>query len=182
MSNVLIEIDALEAVEYVKSRIDGISDSRARMAVRTAINNAAKEIKKLDEKTAKQVYTDKSELKALKFQRATTANLTAILRDSGSAVSMEKFSIYRGKRVGVTAVINRNRGRKNIGKFGNKAFFNGGKVRVRKTNKRFPLETMHSLSSPSAHGSPDVWGKIEGTARQKLYENLEKEISRLLGS
>ena len=180
-----IERDAEAAVAYVKERLGAISDSRARMAVRTAINRTAREVKKTDERAAKRTFTDKGDLNALTVEKATTANLEAVLRDRGGSVSLHHFKVRHGVTV-VSALINKNRGYKQITKYGNKVFINDafvpGVVFVRKTKNRLPIEGVKSLSSPSAHGAPDVWEKeTRGRGEQVFAQYLETEILKLMG-
>lgn len=203
-NNISIVINTDEAVAYAKQAL-GRMEKRAPQAVRTALNNAAKEIKKADETTAKRTYTDSGDLNSLEMDKASVGNLEVKLKDRGKSVPMTHFHPRIGIR-GVTATINRNNGSKLVrGKSGNKGFFPGrirgkryGRYRkqsvtagylnnagativARKGSKRNPLEKVHSLSSPSAHGSPDVWGKVQPDAESLLYEHLEKEIERILG-
>lgn len=174
-----------EELEYIRKRL-GDLQKKAPMVLRTAINKTAKEAKKQDERLTKRMYTAKGDIHALKFEKASTGNLTAILRDKGSNISISHFSHYAGKR-GISAIINTTHGRRQIGKYGNKAFFTGGllnggsTILVRKTAARLPLEKMASISSPVMHGNDQTWGTMENEVRQKLHENVEKEIERILG-
>ena len=205
MSNINIVINTDEAVEYAKQRL-GEMQAKAPQAVRTALNKASKEIKKSDEKTAKSTYTDSGDLNALEMDKASVGNLEVKLKDKGKAVPMTHFKPRIGVR-GVTATINKNRGSiKVVNKYGNKGFFpgrikgkkygryskkkvtagflkNGGATIVgRKSASRIPIEKIYSLSSPSAHGSPDVWNKVQPEGENFLYEHIEKEIERILGA
>lgn len=203
--NIDIVVDTDEAVSYARQRL-GDLQKKAPMAVRTALNKAAKEIKKKDEQTAKKVYTDSGDLNNLKMEKASVGNLEVILRDSGKAVSITHFKPRIGSR-GVTATINRENGSKLIvHKSGNKGFFpgrinnarfgqryrkknvtagylNGGGATVvgRTSSSRLPIEKINSLSSPSAHGSESVWGKVEPDGSALLQKHLENEIERILG-
>lgn len=184
MAEIVIEIDAEEAVAYVKEKLGAISDSRARMAVRTAINHTAQKLKKTDERNAKKTFTDKSDLNELEFQKATTANLQAILKDRGSAVPLEHFTVRNGKTV-VSALINRNHGYKKMIFNGNKAFINEkfvpDVVFVRTGAARLPIKKIYSLSSPSAHGAPDVFGEdVQAQGLELFMQYLEAEISKIM--
>lgn len=172
---ILIEVD--EALEYTRKCL-GDLQKKAPMAVRTAINKTAREAKKQDERITKQTYTAKSDIHALQFTKATTGNLTAILKDKGANISMSHFTHYAGKR-GISAIINTKHGRKTVGKYGNKAFF-WNTIFVREGKSRLPIEKMASISSPVMHGNDGTWGTIEDDVRTKLYENLNKEIERIL--
>lgn len=172
---ILIEID--EAVEYARKYLGDLS-KKAPIAVRTAINKTAREAKKQDERITKQTYTAKGDIHALQFTKATTGNLTAILKDNGANISLSHFSYYE-KKNGISAIINTKHGRKSIGKYGNKAFF-WNTIFVRESKDRLPIEKMSSISSPVMHGNDETWGTIEGDVRAKLYENLDKEIERIL--
>lgn len=181
--NIVIEIDTDEALAYAREKLGNIKESRIRMAVRTAINHTARDAKKADEKAAKSIYTDKGDLHEFDFKRASVGDLMAELKDRGSAVPMDHFRVRAGKTI-TSALINKNRGYKGLYKYGNKAFVNPGpSVRVRKTKARYPLETMHSLSSPSAHGSPDTQeaSGLEEIGTARFYEYLDEEISKILG-
>lgn len=207
MVELLVEVDDLE--KYAISRLRGF-DKAVPKLVKKAINKTAKEIKKLDERKAKQVYTAKSEINNLEFTRATTGNLQAVLHDKGNNIGIAKYLHNRGSRIGVSAIINRLHGRKRITKYGNKAFtaemesgHNGVFVRVpgtimqysktryrRKgtlgktnyTNKHIEMiEEIKSISSPVIHGNDNVWAALEPKARDLLYENLDKEIEIFLG-
>lgn len=172
---ILIEVD--EALSYARKHL-GDMQKKAPLAVRNAINKTAREAKKQDERVTKQTYTAKGDINALQFTKATTGNLTAILKDKGANISMSHFTHYAGKR-GVSAIINTKHGRKTIGKHGNKAFI-WNTIFVREGKSRLPIEKMVSISSPVMHGNDGTWGTIEDDVRTKLYENLNKEIERIL--
>lgn len=201
--NIDIVVNTDEALEYARRKLGGL-EKRAPQAVRTALNNAAKEIKKADEKTAKSTYTDTRDLNKLTMDKASARNLEVILRDSGEAVSMTHFKPYIG-RSGVMVTINKNNGPKLLHhKSGKTAFFpgliksrkrgryvkknvtkgylrNGGAtIMGRLGNSRLPIEKINSLSSPSAHGSPGVWNKVEPDGEALLYKHLDKELERIL--
>lgn len=112
-----------------------------RQAVRTALNKTAREAKKQDERITKQTYTAKGDIHSLQFKKATTANLQAILKDKGSNISMSHFRTYVGKKR-ISAVINTKHGRRNLGKYGNKAFF-WNTIFVREGQSRLPIEKWH---------------------------------------
>lgn len=175
--NVIVTVEVDEMLEYARERLGSLS-RKAPMAVRTAINKTAKEAKKQDERVTKQTYTAKGDIHTLQFTAATTGNLTAVLKDRGANISMTHFSHYAGKR-GVSAIINTKHGRKRIGKYGNKAFFYNT-IFVREGKSRLPIEKMASISSPVMHGNDGTWGTIEDDVREKLYNNLSKEIERIL--
>lgn len=179
MTVIAINIVLADELEYVKNRL-GDMKKKAPMVIRSAINKTAKEAKTKDERITKKTYTAKSDIHDLQFTKATTANLQAILRDRGANVSMTHFSHYSGKRVGVSAIINKSHGRRRLGKYGNKAF-SYNTIFVRKSSKRLPIEKMASISSPVMHGNEQTWGTIEDDIRQKLHENIEKELERILG-
>ena len=184
-----IFIDTAEAEEYVRRKLGDIKGSKVRMAIRNAINKTAKEIKKQDERAAKRTFTDKNDLNDFDFKKATTANLEALLKDHGGSVALTHFKWRDGKTV-ISALINRNRGYKKMIFNGNKAFYNaalnhgGTTIVVRAGAERYPLKKVKSLSSPSAHGAPDVieQGNIQQIGETKFYQNLEKEIERILGT
>lgn len=204
--NINIVVNTDEALSYARERL-GELQTRAPQAVRTALNNAAKEIKKVDEKTAKSTYTDTGDLNNLTMDKASAGNLTVVLRDRGGAVGITHFKPRIGVR-GVTATINKNKGsRLIVHKSGNKGFFpgqingrrhgqryrkknvtagylrNGGATVVGRVRAfRLPIEKINSLSSPSAHGSPDVWNKVKPEGEALLYKHLDKEIERILGT
>ncbi len=196
-----IQIDIGEAEEYVKKQLANYKDHIITKAMRTAINNTAKAVKKLDERIAKRKYTAKKEINALKFRKATASSLEAILSDRGANISLSKFNVYYGKKA-VSAVINRDNGRKRITKYGMAAFGTEMKsghsmvgVRVPgvymqySKTRRVPPKNMHtekieeikSISSPVMHGNNKVWLALKPESRKLLYENLDKEIERILG-
>lgn len=180
--NVFIDIDS--ELEYAMKRL-GDLQKKAPMVIRTAINKTAKEAKKTDERITKKTYTAKGDIHSLQFQKATTANLQAILKDRGANISMTHFSHYIGKNK-VSAIINTNNGRKTLGKYSHPAFYNslsngGSGIAIRLGKNRTPIEKMASISSPVMHGNDGTWGTIEPGIRQKLHENVEKEIERILG-
>lgn len=186
MVEILIELD--DELEYVRQRL-GNMQKRAPMVIRTAINKTAKEAKKQDERLTKQTYTAKGDIHALKMESATVGNLTAILRDSGANISMTHFNHYAGKSR-VSAIINTKHGRRTLGKYENPAFSGkigrgsntGSGIAVRLGKSRLPIEKMASISSPVMHGNDGTWGTIEPEIKQKLHENVEKELERILGA
>lgn len=195
---VLIDID--KELEYARKRL-GDLQKKAPMVVRTAINKTAKEAKTKDERITKQTYTAKGDIHSLQFKKATTANLQAILKDKGANISMSHFNHYAGKTK-LSAIINKNNGRKTIRKYERPAFLaftsEGGEfVAVRKPDEYMKdttgrlsenkskhtefIEKMASISSPVMHGNDGTWGTIEPEIHQKLHEYVEKEIERILG-
>lgn len=200
MSVIEIYTSADDSMNEIRRRL-GNMQKKAPLALRSALNKTAKEAKKQDERLTKRTYTAKSDIHSLQFEKATTGNLTAILRDKGANISIAHFTHYAGKR-GVSAIINTTHGRKKISKYGNPAWFNvlekGGNgiaVRIpgvqaqkgrRKTMKLSKhseaVEKLYSISSPVMHGNDQTWGTIEDATHQKLHENTAKEIERILGT
>lgn len=184
--DIYVDLEA-EGYQYVFATLGKLS-KQARIAVRRAVNETAKDAKKQDDRLTKRTYTAKGDIHALKMTRASVGNLTAILRDSGSNISMTHFNHYAGKGR-VSAVINRTHGRRTLGKYGNPAFFGkighgkntGTGIAVRLGKSRTPIEKMASISSPVMHGNDGTWGTIEPEVRQMLHENVEKELERILG-
>lgn len=175
--DILIDVD--EALNYAREKL-GSLQKKAPMAVRTAINNTARDAKKLDEQVTKQTYTSKNDINSLQLKKATTANLQAVLKDKGANISMTHFNTYIGKNR-ISAIINTKNGRHTLGKYGNKAFFYNT-IFVREGNSRLPIEKMASISSPVMHGNDGTWGTVEPDVLAKLYTNLDKEIERILGT
>lgn len=171
-----VELD--DELKYVRERLGDLY-KKAPMVIRSAINKTAKEAKQKDERITKRMYTAKSDINSLQFTKATTANLQAILKDKGANISMTHFNNYNGKR-GISAIINTSHGRKKLGKYGNPAFYYNT-IFARTTKSRLPIEKMASISSPVMHGNNQTWGTIEAETLQKLHENIEKELERILG-
>ena len=180
--------DIGNAVEYARKRL-GDLQKKAPLVVRNALNKTAKEAKTKDERITKQTYTAKSDIHSLEFKKATTGNLQAVLKDKGANISMTHFKHYAGKRT-VSVIINTKNGRKRLGKppivknnreHPRLAFYYNT-IFVRSGISRLPIEKMASISSPVMHGNDQTWGTIEDETLQKLYENIEKEIERILGS
>lgn len=180
MSVIEIYTSADDSMNEIRRRL-GNMQKKAPLALRSALNKTAKEAKKQDERLTKKTYTAKGDIHSLQFEKATTGNLTAILRDKGANISIAHFTHYAGKR-GVSAIINTTHGRHSIGKYGNKAFSWGNLIMVRKSESRLPIEKMASISSPVMHGNDQTWGTIEDATHQKLHENTAKEIERILGT
>ena len=178
--NVEILIDIDEALDYARQKL-GSLQKKAPMAVRTAINNTAREAKKQNEKITKKTYTAKGDIHALQLKKATTGNLQAILKDKGANVSVAHFKTYAGK-TRVSAIINKTHGRRVLGKYGNKAFIWDNLVMVRKGKSRLPIEKLMSISSPVMHGNKNTWGQMEDEVKQKMYKNLDKQIAKMLGA
>ena len=179
MATIQLCIELDKEAEYVKQRLGEMS-KKAPMVIRNAINKTAKEAKRQDERITKQTYTAKRDINQLQFKKASTSNLEAILKDKGANIPISHFSHYASKRVGVSAIINAKHGRKRLGKYGNKAFY-WNTIFVRKGRSRLPIEKMFSISSPVMHGNKGTWGTIEDEILQKLHENIEKELERILG-
>ncbi len=178
MPTINITIDLDSELARVREAL-GDMRKRAPMVIRTAVNNTAKKAKNMDDRITKKTYTAKGDINNLQLKKATTANLIAELRDKGGAIPMSHFSHYAGKRVGVSAVINTKKGRKRIGKYGNKAFLYNT-IMVRMTSKRLPIEKMMSLTSPTAHYNRYTWATIEDEIRAMLYDSIDSELERLL--
>lgn len=177
--------------------------AKAPMAVRTAINRAARNAKKLDEKTAKATYTDKDKLNTLKLTKATVQNLTAILEDKGENVSMTHFKYRMGKKR-VSVLINKRHGYKDLFEgaerkpfIANGTLDHGGSgmmVRVsgkymenmtsrksiNKTKHTEALKKLHSISSPVQHGNPEVWDiEVMQVTEKDIYDELNKQINKI---
>lgn len=194
-------IDMDEMLKYAEKAL-GELKSKAPMAVRTAINKAAKNAKKLDEKTAKSTYTDKDKLNSLNLTKATTSNLTAILRDKGENVSMLHFKYRVGKRQ-TSVLINKKHGYKSLfagaerkpfiasGTLNNDGsgmmvrvagkYITGGSRKNRKHTKHTEaLEKLHSISSPVQHGNPKVWDiEVMPITEKDIYKELDKQITNI---
>nr|DAW23809.1 MAG TPA: minor tail protein Z [Caudoviricetes sp.] len=174
-----LEITVLtdELLEYARQRL-GEMHKKAPMAVRTAINKTAKEAKKKNDKLTKSRYTAKGDINALQFTKATTSNLRAILKDKGKNISITHFKNYTGKSF-ISTIINNQNGRKRLNKYGNKAFFYNT-IFVREGKSRLPIQKMMSISSPVMHGNKGTWGEMDDETLQKLFENVGKEVERML--
>lgn len=185
MVNLVCEID--RELDYAREALGSLS-KKAPMAVRTALNKTAKEVKTLDEKEAKATYTAKrSYINKLSLKKASVSNLDAILADSGGKVSMTHFKYYAGKK-GLTTLINTKKGVKQVAPNGIKAFYIPENARafknsiaVRLGRPRLPIQKLYSISSPGMHGSQKyVWGEIEPDVRTMLHENVKKEVERMI--
>ncbi len=175
----MLVLEITTNADYVAQRLGQMS-KKAPMVIRGGINDTAKQAKKQDESITKKMYTDKGDINSLKYTAATTGNLTAWLRDSGTNVSMTHYNHYTGKRVGASAIINTSHGRKTLKKYGNKAFAVSFGIAVRKTKSRLPIEKMASISSPVQHGNEQTWGSIKDEVRQRLNDNIAKRLEAVL--
>lgn len=197
-------VDMDEMMRYAEKAL-GELKAKAPMAVRTAINSAARNAKKLDEKTAKATYTDKDKLNTLKFTKATVQNLTAILEDKGENVSMTHFKYRMGKKR-VSVLINKKHGYRNLfgnpdhrGPFETTNLLNDGSgmmVRVpgeymskhikrsrkneNNTKHTEALKKLHSISSPVQHGNPEIWDiEVMPVTEKDIYNELDEQINKI---
>lgn len=173
-------IDMDEALLYANDKLGGLT-SKAAMAVRTAANRTAKDVKKENESGAKKTYTDRSELNEFEFQKASVGNLEAVLKDKGGSVHITRFTHYVGSDVGISGTINRNRGHKKFKKYGNKLWLWNNMGMVRKTAARYPVEAFKSVSSPSAHGSDDTMSQTPSFNNAVFAAYLEEELEKAIG-
>lgn len=196
-----------ELTSYVENKLGAFS-KKAPLVIKRAVNNTAKETAKRVVKQGKKVYTATKDIgNASDFQitKASTSTLQAILKSNGQGVSVRHFSHRVGKR-GISAIINREHGRKKLFKYGNSAFSasglgsaaNGSPIMVRQsgrymtkqnlTKRNLTHHTKHteyianfeSISRPVMLGNDNTYGKIEDELHELLMQNVEKEIEKEL--
>lgn len=168
----------------------GSLKSEAPRALKNALNATARQARKDLATEARKTYTVKigGFNSQMKIKNASTGNLVAIIKSRGANLELKKFSVYGGRKGALlSTLINRNNGRKT---FRNDAFVNniskgGGHVAAayRQTRARLPIQKIYSLSVPSMIGNErDVYGVVEPNIMSNLQDNIDKQVSKILGA
>ena len=180
MSTIRVTIDD----EKVKKKLGDLKDKSPRVAAK-ALNKTAKDARKKLAEKAQEAYTVKKKgfYGEMKIKSATAGNLDAIIRSSGSPISLSDFSVRARKGAAAAAQVVKGSGFKPLDKSGIKAWKGmNGLIWQRKGAPRLPVKVLRSNSVPVMIGSEKhVYGIIKPDIQSDLNRNIEAEIKKLTG-
>lgn len=191
-----IYLDA-SAANVVANRL-GEMKRKTPQVLKTAVNNTAKRMREKMVEKAQEAYVVKKGRfnKAVTIKKATTRNLTAVIKATGKPMELIEFKTSPAKPPSNHSRKSRTRARvysssqlKPLEKNGIKAFvtqFKSGHVAIvqRRTKKRLPVKTLFSTSVPKMVGNEEKVLKLIITDVHNAYGEevriqLEKVIERL---
>lgn len=168
-------------------------EKEARQAIRNAANDTAVKARKMLASEAQRRYTVKNGgfNDHAKLQRATLANLTAIIKVDGKPLTAPRFHISVSKRYGVKMEQLKGSGLKTLEMSGIKAFTGTGQISgaklvlQRKGPSRLPVHGRYGSSVPKMIEQVyDRGGFTSAAMKDKItelyHQNLEKQIARVV--
>lgn len=181
MSTISVKIDDAK----VKKKLGDLKDKSPRVAAK-ALNKTAKDARKKLADKARDAYTVKTGKfnASMRIKSATAGNLDAIIRSTGSPLTLTSFS-HRGggKGAAASAQVVKGSGFKALNKGGIKAWKGmNGLIWQRQGAARLPIKALKSNSIPVMIGSEKhVYGIIKPDIQSDLNKNIEAEIKKLTG-
>lgn len=193
------------ALKYIEQKLGNLS-KKAPMTLKKAVNDTAKQTKKMMDKKAKETYTVKKANfnEVMRVKSATVANQTAVISAKGEALPLTRFKVSKGKKTTKVQVLKKGSLKELKKSNGNiKAFVNNiaakGQVRKKDSAKgkkgsqvihnavaqrdgkaRLGIQEKFSNSLPAMLGSARTFGELEPDVKKLLKENIEKHIRAVL--
>ena len=171
------------SLEQVQKKL-GTMKSKARPVIRSAVNTTATQARQMLLAQAQSRYSVKRAgfNKSAKLIRATTANLTAYIKSTGSPIAVTKFKYSAPKSGGKAAVLASSGLKQLVNGSGNKAFKYNGNLFQRRGDERFPLRAAIGPSAPKMiekvyDGAGTRALKTE--INKMLQANIEKKIAEV---
>lgn len=198
-SEIKFEFDQI-TVKDIEKKL-GRMKSEAPRVLKNALNKTAKDARRDLAKKAQETYAVKvgGFSSRMTIRDATTGNLEAVIETRGKPIEMRYFS-HRGGRKGAPLYVTIIKGlQKSMGR---RAFFNkispksqggSGHMAIAKyTGKdgerggyrpnRLGIEEKYSVSVPQMIGSKRrVYGVLEPNIQEHLRNNVDKQVSKILG-
>lgn len=182
---VTFELDQ-KTIADIRKRLGDAKD-KAPKVIAYALNDTAKQARRLLAKQAKAEYTIKTTdfVKDMNIDRASAGSLTAVIRSEGATHSLTHFK-YSAPKSGAKAQVLKSGGLKALVRDGNKAFYGSGKLNghifQRLTKKQLPIKKLHSNSIPKMiESEKHVYGLKKAEIGQLLEKNVNRQIARILG-
>lgn len=178
------EVDRSD-LKYVQKKLRGM-ETKAPRVIKNAINHTAKEARKKLAAGAQGSYTVKSGgfNSRMKIQNATNGRLYAVIRAQDRTLTITRFHTSAPKSGGKADIVKG--GLKQLmGPRKIKAFKRNGLIMQRKTEDRYPLKVLRSVSVPKMlekvyKGERGVAGELEPVIQRTLHDEIRKEIQRLM--
>lgn len=175
-------------VQQVEKKL-GDMKSKTPKVIKDALNRTAKQARTDLRRKAQETYTVKAGKfnKDMTIQNATTGNLTAIIKSTGTPMPITSYRTSMTKRAGGKAQILTAGSLKPLQKGNIKAFkatMKSGHSGMfqRKGKERLPIKELYSNSVPVMIGNEKrVYGVVEPKIKQNLEKNIEGQIRRVLG-
>ena len=194
-SEIKFEFDQI-TVKDIEKKL-GRMKSEAPRALKNALNKTAKDARSDLAKKAQETYAVKvgGFSSRMKIKPATAGNLEAVIETRGKPVEMRYFS-HRGGRKGAQLYVTIIKGfQKSMGRrsFYNKISKKGqsgsGHMAIAKfvggskeQPNRLKIEEKYSVSVPQMIGSKRrVYGVLEPNIQEHLRNNVDKQVSKILG-
>ena len=176
-----------EDIRRVMAHLDDLKKSPRHL--KNAINRTTTQAMKMIRAGRSQGYT----IKAGRFNsditvhRANYSHLNAIIKAAGRPPTIQNFSVSKKQteELGIKASVVRE-GMKPVGPEKRRGFYlPNGLMAVRRGKARKPVDVIHGPSAPAIlekiyKGERGGQGDMESKIRQRLHEEMEKEIARLL--
>lgn len=172
-------------LEYVQSKLKGMEEKAPRV-FKNAINHTAKQARKKLAAGAQGAYTVKSGgfNSRMKIQNATVGNLQAVIRSIGKTLTITRFHTT-APASGARADIVKTGLKQILGKLKIKAFKRKGLIMQRKTDKRYPVQVLRSVSVPKMlekvyKGERGIEGELAPVIERTLHDEIEAEVAKLI--
>ncbi len=193
------------ALKYIEQKLGNLS-SKAPSVLKKAVNDTAKQTKKMMSKKAKETYTVKKANfnEVMRIKSATVGNQTAVISAKGEALPLTRFKVSSGKKTtkvqvlkkgnlkelkksngDIRAFVNNIAAKGQVrkkdsakGKAGSKVIHNA--VAQRDGKARLGIQEKYSNSLPAMLGSARTFGELEPQVADMLKENIDKHIKALL--
>ncbi len=200
-----IEFDGLK---YLEQKLDGM-EKKGEGIVKKAVNETARQAKKMLAKKAKEQYTVKGANfgAVMQIKSAKVSRPTAVIEAKGEPLPLNRFKVSHGKRAIKVQVLKAGRLKElKVKRDGTdvKAFVNNiarkGQVRAKDTKKgkkgsavthfavaqrdgkaRLGIREKYGNSMAAMLGSKWTLGELDPDIRSVLKKNIEKHIDSVLG-
>ena len=194
-----ITVNTQKAVRYAEKEL-GEYAKKAPQVVRTAINNTAKDARKMLLERAKETYAVKNTAftgksgSAMQIKRATTSRMQAKLHSEGSPIDLFKFKSSPSRYVTGDARPSSTRAKalranslkdlKVDTRWAFVARFKSGHITLaqRLGKERLPIKTLYSQSIPQMIGDEKrVYNIVSPEIEKLLYKNIQAGIAKIKG-
>lgn len=190
-SNIYIDASAITKIQKGL----GEFQSKTPQVLKNAVNETAKQMRKLMIERAQKVYTVKSRRfnKATTIKNATTRNFTAVITSKGSPMELKDFKVSPAKpqtepnpRGKTKAKVYNSSQMKSLERNGIKAFvtqFKNGHISVaqRRTKARLPIKVLYSTSIPHMVGNENEVFKLIIPEVHKVYgEQISTQMQKMI--
>jgi len=177
----------MQNVEEIKAKLGSLGQNAPKVISRV-INRVIVNVKKNMAVSAKKRYIVKTEdiKKTLTSSNATSSNLSAFVRSSGTLIPLYKFKVSpnqprpKNPPKNFKARVLKASSLKPLQGFVAKMKSGHLGVFERKDSSRLPIKELYGPPIPQMLGNEEVWKDIEKEANQTVEKRMDHEIKRLL--